>query len=202
LLKRLEERQLDDARINAAIADLNSPDHGKRGDAARRLANAGPHDRRRADVVEALCTALSQEDEGFQRDVLNVLRTWGDRTAAPALIDRIRDKSFRQGRDALELLVRIDPSQSAAEAVVARMADDYGLAGRLLREIGASAVRSVADAFQHAPDLRTRVEAARILGDIGTGASLPMLQEIAAQTAEGALAREADEALKAIRERG
>jgi hypothetical protein len=133
---------------------------------------------------------------------VRAVRIWGGRDAIPILIERARDRSFRRWNDALEALVRLEPSRRTAELVVARMPDDYGLANRLLREIGAPAEPAVAEAFQHTADGRTRHEAGRVLDDIGTEASVPMLQQAAALTAIGALGREADEALKAIRERG
>jgi len=202
LVKRLEERRLDDARISALLNDLKSPDNGKRYNAATRLAESQPDQRRRSDVVKALSAAVSQGDEGFQRQVMRALGTWGDRSIVPILVERARDRSYRRWNDALDSLVRLDPSRRSAIVVVERMADDYGLANQLLRKIGAPAEPAVADAFQHARDLRTRLEASRVLDDIATEASLPMLQQYAAQTKDGALAREADEALKAIRERG
>ena len=72
---------------------------------------------------------------------------------------------------------------------------------RLLRQIGATAEPALVRAFQDAPDPRVRVLSSRLLEAMGTEAALPALREAAARTGDGAVAREAEEALKSIRQR-
>jgi HEAT repeat protein len=200
-LKNLAPQPMSNAESSVAIDNLKSGDVNRRREAAKSLAAARPDPSQRAAVTKALETALGDNDENNQREVLRALRVWGDRDSAQALITRCNDKSFRPWHEALEVLASVDPSARTAETLIARMPDDFGHSLRLLREIGAPAEPALLQAFQTAPDLRVRVESCKVLETIGSAASLTVLQEAAARTGDGAVAVAAEDSLKGIAER-
>jgi HEAT repeat protein len=201
LLKRLEGRRLSDADVGVILETLNGLDHNRSNEAIKRLAEAEADSRHRAAVVKAL-GAVARDRDGFrQGEVLRALRVWADRATAQPLIDRGTDKSFEWWRQALEVLVHIDPSPHTAEILIARWPEDDGHITRLLREIGPTAEPTLLQAFQQAPDPRVRAAAGRLLEAIGSEAALPALQAAATGIGDGMVAREAEETLKIIRER-
>jgi HEAT repeat protein len=200
-LKLLAPPSITSAAASVAIDSLKSGDVNRVRAAAQSLAAAKPDPKTRADIANALLAALGGNDDLSQRDVLRALKVWGDKDVAQALLARGNDNAFRMWREALDTAATLEPTAKTAEALIARMPDDFGHVLRLLREIGPPAEPAVLHAFQTASDVRVRVESCKVLETIATPASLTVLQEAAAKTGEGTLAIVAEDSLKGIAER-
>jgi HEAT repeat protein len=108
--------------------------------------------------------------------------------------------SGRGGVAAVEALGK-HPDQRGAEAVAQHMSSTQTRrqAGQALRSMGAAAEAAVAPLLDHA-DWIVKLEAVKILGDIGTEKSIAPLEAFRANSRSSGIG-EAEKAIKAIRER-
>jgi hypothetical protein len=82
---------LSESDVTEAIADLKSPDNGRRSRAAARLRDGAPIEGRRAEVAQALNALLADRDGFVRNAVIQAIGVWGDRTSLPLLIERVND---------------------------------------------------------------------------------------------------------------
>jgi HEAT repeat protein len=127
------------------------------------------------------------------------LGTWGSAEDVPKLIAMLEGNMVV--RQAAITALGKHPDERGAEAVAQHMSDTQTRrqAGQALRSMGAAAEAAVAPLLDHA-DWIVRLEAAKILGAIGTENSIAPLEAFRANS-RGSGITEADKAIKAIRER-
>jgi HEAT repeat protein len=201
-LKALAERRAPDAQLARDIALLKSYDRGPLKDAAQRLANTRPVEKRRAEVARVLEGYLDDKDFFFRQEVLKALSVWGDEKTKAALTAKVGDKSYQAWREAVQVLVKLGPDEAALRAIARRQPDDEGFVGPTLRPFGPAAEKAYDDLLQSGDgDARFRAYACRCLSFIGTPTSLPVLERLAGKAGDEELARVADEALQGIASR-
>jgi HEAT repeat protein len=130
---------------------------------------------------------------------VEALGTWGGAEDVPKLIAMLEGNMIV--RQAAITALGKHPDQRGAEAVAQHMSDTQTRrqAGQALRSMGAAAEAAVAPLLDHA-DWIVQLEAAKILGAIGTEKSIAPLEAFRANSRGSGIA-EADKAIKAIRER-
>jgi hypothetical protein len=166
------------ASFDQVLADLRSSDGFKRMSALDRLQKMPVDERRRADVQRALEPLLQGNDEMAADGAVRALRTWGDAQSVPALLPLLKGPG-RIPQETLQTLATIR-DRRAADAVAGALDNIHyrDLAAGELRNIGPFAEPSVLRQLQ-ADDVNTRIAACNVLGDIGTAASLPPLDQLA-----------------------
>ncbi len=187
--------------LNKLLADLKSPDTGRRRAACQALFNAAPIEGRRADVARAIERLVPDRDMGLRGDAVRALGVWGDARSADTIIETLRDESFGVRDELFEALSRLSPTEKAAEAVVPWLAKENGRAAKALRAIGPPAEGPLIRQVEAGTDLKLRTEACRLLKDVGTSQSVPALERLAGQKQDGEVGRDAEEAVKNIARR-
>jgi len=177
------------------LADLKVVDGHRRRSAADELARVAPDDARRPEVVAAL-TALFDDSDGFVRlSAAKALRPWGTLEQIDTWIGLLDDESFVVRWEALAALGDLkDPR--GAEAVAARIQADKIKANESLRAMGPAAEPTVL-ALLADPEWSVRMDACKILGEIGTEAGRSKLKK-AARDSNGLVRMAAAEALRSI----
>jgi hypothetical protein len=190
-----------DEELVQIMEDLKAEDPAKKLDAADRLANAEPNDKRRGDVSRLLEPLLDPKEmnEALRRSGTRALGVWADAQSVPILKERM-------GPDEKDILVKAlavavighIKEGNAADLVAAALADLLlrHYAAQSLRAMGPGAEKAVLKMLEH-PDAAVRAEACKILADIGTKASVPAL-EMVAKDPNPRIANAASEALKAL----
>jgi hypothetical protein len=175
LLKISDERQLDQT-----LADVADSQIARSRSALHHLAQIRPDDASRAKVSKALNTTLLEPTRGLSDESLNALRIWSSRENIDTLLNMLGpyDKSG-MGRNArvIEFLGALkDPRAADTLANGLEHGRERSLVSKALRTIGPGAQDAVArylDSLNEA----TRIEACRILGEIGTSKSLDALDK-------------------------
>jgi S1-C subfamily serine protease/HEAT repeat protein len=198
-------RPLDAKGVDAALADLASGDDGRRQGAARTLADAAPVAARRPAVAAALLACLDPPDPGLRAAAVRALGVWGDASARAPLIERLEAPDFGARAELAEALARLGPDERSAVALAALLAKDSHAAGNALRAMGPTAEAPLL-VIVEAPtpvggDPRPRIEAARVLGAVGTTKAVDRLGAVAARRQAGRLGQVAAAALRSIEER-
>jgi len=189
---------LMEADVRQAQTDLKSADSGRRVRAAQRLRDAAPLDGRREAVAKALLTLLDDRDGGVRNAAIQALGVWGDKDAATALIKRLNDDRYGSRAELFEALGRIEPDEPTAKAMVEWLKRDAGQAGRVLRAMGPVAETALLELVASAADTNPREEACRVLKDIGTSQSVPVLQTLVGLKDNEEFARIAEGAVRSI----
>jgi len=189
---------LKEADVRQAQADLRSSDSGRRNRAAQRLRDAAPIDSRRDAVTKALVTLLNDRDGGVRNAVIQALGVWGDKDAAAALTNRLNDDRYGSRGELFEALGRIEPDQATAKAMAEWLNKDAGQASRVLRAMGPVAEPALLEFVTSAADAHSREEACRVLKDIGTSQSVPVLKTLSALKDNEEFARLAEGAVRSI----
>jgi hypothetical protein len=196
--QNLGQVTLDGDELDKLLAALGSESTSQAGAAAMRLARAEPVEERRREVAEALEPLLSGGGVAAVAAV-EALGTWGSAEDVPRLIAMLEGNMVV--RQAAITALGKHPDERGAEAVAQHMSSTQTRrqAGQALRSMGAAAEAAVAPLLDHT-DWIVRLEAAKILGAIGTEKSIAPLEAFRANS-RGSGITEADKAIKAIRER-
>jgi len=161
------EAGVDAGFLDQALADLKSPDDGRRKGALNRLARALPDDSRRVEIAEAVEPMLRSPDGWTRGDATKALIVWGGKENTPALVRGLKDPDFWVVGATLDALkATADPA--AAGAVAARLPDQAhrGKAVEVLKAMGPGAEPAVIPFLSHS-DGFVRAEACHVLKEIG-----------------------------------
>lgn len=177
ILQRLNTRQ--DLLLTQSIADLDSPDNGRRNSAVQWFGTTPVDAQRRADVARALNRAIAKVNLAADRDLLKAVETWGTSENVPTIIQMLDQN--RSAGDCIRILGKIrDPQGTKA---IARSLGNFfheNAAKEALRAIGtAEAEPAVIEALKATFDNQARVRYIAFLGEIGTlGRSDPELIQL------------------------
>jgi HEAT repeat protein len=172
--------------LDEKLAELKSPDRFARRRAVDWLVNAPVDNARRAEVAKALEAVLRDGDLNVSGAALAALGSWGTKDNVAAIVGVLNDLSKNLAATpvrhaALVALAKIKDEQCVAP-VAARLAAlaDLNVAGEALVAMGPMVEGEVAKYLKPPHASQTRVAACVVLRQVGTKASLPMLEEIAA----------------------
>jgi HEAT repeat protein len=176
LLKVSAERQLEQT-----IADTAGPETARRRAALQYLAKLVPEPANRVKVSKALNPALLDPDNGVREDAITAVKTWSTKENTAALVKALEASAGGLGRNGriIEILGLLNDPQAAP--ALAKGLDNFferGAVTKILKNMGPAAEAAVVPYLQ-SKDGGTRVEACRILGDIGTKTSLNALMAAA-----------------------
>lgn len=180
--------------VTKSLFRLKSSNSRRRGEAARKLIETLP-DERRAQVVSALEPLVRDADQNTRTTAIEALGIWGTRDTVPILLKAMQEKETRG--PAIKALGRLkDPR--AVEPIADRLEDFFerGEAVEALKKIGPPAEDAMIQRLQHT-DGQVRQAACDVLQVIGTKKSLPILQKVASEN-DFFLSPKAKEAIKAI----
>jgi hypothetical protein len=171
-------KPLTEAELTKALAGLKSGDRAERREALDRLANAKPAERR-AEVARAIEALLTGNDHFTGRSAAKALGVWGDKESVPVLLKLLDDDDVFVCRDVLAALGQLK-DERAIEPIARRLKDFKYLhpAGEALRAMGGKAEKAVIPYLKD-PEVFVRLEACRILEEIGTKDSEAALKEAA-----------------------
>ena len=200
-LQEIEARSGEDHGVGAILADLKSSDQNRCKQAVERLALTQPGGVPRADIARAIDTLLGDQDTSMHQILIRAAGTWGDDQTADMLLAQLERKDLRDWRETLQALFQLRPDDRSVAAAVRRLPEDTRLIISFLRPLGSSVERALIAAMRSGSDTRTRVEACRALGELGSSEVSSYLKELAGKTREEQVARDAEDALKAISER-
>jgi S1-C subfamily serine protease/HEAT repeat protein len=195
------QARTDPSGLDGLLATIDTKDIFRRGDALRRLLTLRPTAETRPRVARLLESYLDPREAFGQEELYKALGAWGDAQTPARLLALLQDRQNRHWRAAADALVDLRPSAEMLRAVTDRLPDDPNGVGAALRRVPAAAEPVLRDIVAQGNDLRVRAEACRLLGPIGTPASLTALEPLAAQAGLEQVAQAAAEALKAIERR-
>jgi len=181
--------------LTVALTDLESSDPRKVKAGAERIAKMPVAKDRQDEVAKALAAALASEDGYARASALKALGVWYVPAVLPDMVKRLQDASGLVRAFAFDALAGTKDVR-AAEAIAARLPDDRGRAAKALKAMGPLAEPTVLKYLKHA-DPKVRVEAIRVLGEVGTAKSLPALKPLTAEKDLSTRAA-AERAVKAI----
>jgi hypothetical protein len=153
------------------------------------------------EVSAALAEWLTNDDRTYRWLAAQALERWGTEKTAPALRKAIGDDFPVVANSAMKALGRLK-DKDAVEPLVAGLADlqKRQAAAAALKSLGVPAEREVRKALEHA-EWQVRLEAVRILKEIGTAESVATLKSVGTSDDNALVKREAKEAAKAIEDR-
>jgi predicted Zn finger-like uncharacterized protein len=160
------------SELDTHLKSLTGLDPNKRIDAARRLRGAEPNVPRRNDMAKALANCLNDANPESAKAASEALVVWATPTEAPALAAALSNPSPEVRKNCLQALEKFGPS--AEQPILNRLENN---------------------------DKTSRRELCALLGRIGTKASLPALERIAATDSNPVVKRTAEGAVRAIQER-
>jgi predicted Zn finger-like uncharacterized protein len=180
--------------VTKALFDLKAGDSFRRADAARRLKDMLP-DERRGEVARALGALLNDPNDFTRDNVIEALGVWGSKENVPALLQALNDERTRSA--AIRALGQLK-DERAVEPLAERLTNffDRHEASEALKAIGPTAEPALIKRLHH-HDEDVRREACQILKVIGTRQSIPELEKVAAEK-DFLLTRAAEEAIRAI----
>ena len=183
------------------LADLDCFDAHRRRNAAGRLKDARP-EQLRAEITKALEALLLDRDNGTRKEALVAYAVWAGAEGAVALVGAIADDDVFVREAGLEGLSRLDgelEKEAVIEALAALFPRDRMQATRWFKLIGAAAEPAVRKHLKH-PDGWVRLDAVKLLGEIGTEESVAALKA-ASRTDDAFVPAAAREALEKIARR-
>jgi hypothetical protein len=194
---RPEPKVLDDAALDALLAQLGDSNQFKVRSALDKLAKSEPADRR-AEVAGAIEALLTSSDGFTRNSAAGALKTWCGPESEPALIQALDDESFVVRHHAIATLGKLKTAEGAA--AVARVYRQNGIQAKAaLLEMGPVAEDAVRSLLEH-QEWPVRNDACNILGQIGGEKSVPLLKKM--QQDENGLVRwGAQRAIEAIEKR-
>jgi hypothetical protein len=171
-------KPLTEAELAKVLAGLKSGIRPERREALDRLASAKPGECR-AEVARAVEALLTGDDTFTRMSAAKALGVWGDKESVPVLLKLLDDEDVFVCHGALAALGQLK-DERAAEPIARRLKDFKNLhaAGEALRALGGKAEKVVIP-YLRDPEVFVRVEACRILGEIGTQDSEAALKEAA-----------------------
>ncbi len=190
----------DGNQVNDALSKLAGSNHFVRKKAAETLANMTPAPAQRDEVLKTLSTYLEDTDLFIRRGAVAAYANWMTAEQLDGFYPVLNDQDFVIRRSALGILGRFPCERSATE-VANRLIDstDRREAGRALRAMGVVAEAAVKQVLKN-PEWMVRLEACRIIGDIGTSACLPELTALASDQ-NGLVRRAVSDAIVAVSSR-
>jgi S1-C subfamily serine protease/HEAT repeat protein len=192
---------LSESDLSDALADLKSPDNGRRSRAAVRLRDGAPIEGRRAEVAQALNALLADRDGSVRNTVIQAIGVWGDGASPLLLVERLNDERYGSRGELFEAIARLEPDERIARAMIAWLAKDAGQAARVLRGMGPAAEPVLLEFVSSDAQPQFRVEACRVLKDIGTSRSLQVLRGLSSKRENEELGRVAAEVARIIQAR-
>jgi len=183
------------------VADLGNTNHEVVSSALERIAERPPEATRRAAVVKAVKPHLVSTNHDVARHAANVALAWGTAEIAQDLIAALEapGNPFDKPR-LMEKLAEFN-TEPCRQAIVRQLvAGDRFRAAALIRKGGAAYEAPVLEVFKSATEFGQKVELIRVIQEIGTMASIPVLQQAA--LADMRIRVLADNAARAIRGRG
>jgi hypothetical protein len=170
------------ANLDEALAQLKDHEPGRRQSAASWIARHRVEARRRAETARALEPLLEDIHAGPRVAAMRALEKWGDTENVPALIRLLEsDPGGFEGDEcrhrATDMIVRLKDARAAA-AIARNFKHPFEReqTRRALEALGPPAEEAVWPYLKD-QDWGVRVEACRTLRRIGTGRSLPRLQQ-------------------------
>jgi hypothetical protein len=184
-------------RVKAMLGDLQGQDVERRRAAAQRLLRTKPTSDRKADVVKALEARLGDEDAPTRLAAVRAFAAWAGAEAVPTLVKLLDEDNPPLRRTVFaELGTLQDPG--AAEVVAKNwLTRDRENASQALQAMGAVAEPYLQPLLAH-EDSVVRVDACRLLGKVGTRASIPMLLKLTGDETPPQLAEAAWDAIATI----
>ena len=194
--KANEAKPLAPGEKEALSQDLKASNEWTVRNAADRLAKA-PADNPPDEIAGALAALLADRNGRIRAAAAKALVNWGTTNSTSALIKAAAEEDLWVRQAAMEALGRLK-SPAGAEAVAARLIpmQDRATAAKALRAMGPLAEPAVLPLLKDR-DGWVRLEACKVLGEIGTAQSLPALEEFA-RNGRGFDQPEAAKASKAI----
>ena len=179
-LSRLLKRYPDARQLDQTLKDVADSRVSRSRAALHHLAKIRPDDASRAKVSKALNATLLEPTRGLSDESLNALIVWSSAENVDTLLKMLGpyDKSG-MGRNArvIEFLGALkDPRAAAALAPGLEHGRERSVVSKALKAIGAGSQNAV---FPYLESFNegTRIEACRILGEIGTDKSLDPMQK-------------------------
>jgi predicted Zn finger-like uncharacterized protein len=180
--------------VARALYYLKARQGHRRMDALGKLGHAAP-DHRRPEVTRAVEPLLHDPDFGVRHSALRAFCAWAGKENVPTLLNMLKNKDTR--RDAVLTLGRLR-DERAVEPLADCLEDFFVRhdAGVALKGYGPAAEGALVKRLGHR-DHDVRWAACEILRETGTRASLPALEQVAADPEAGLRSR-AREAIDAI----
>jgi hypothetical protein len=197
--KANEPKALAAGEREKLLRELKAKDEWTVRGAADRLAKA-PADAQPEEVATALTALLSERSSWIRAAAAKALVNWGTTKAAPALCKATADEDLWVRKAAMEALGRLKTPEGA-QAVAARLVpmQDRGDAAKALKTMGPPAEPAVLPYLKDR-DGWVRLEACKVLGEIGSPKSLPALEEFGGN-GRGFDKPESEKAIQAIKAR-
>jgi HEAT repeat protein len=170
----------DDRMLDQTLTDVADSQAARSRAALHRLAKIRPNDASRAKVSRVLNTTLLDPTRGLSDESLNALIVWGTPENTDTLLKMLGPYDRNgMGRNAhvIEFLGALkDPRAADSLAPGLEHGRERDLVSRALKNIGSSAQDAVVP-YLDSVNEATRIEAARILGEVGTTKSLDPLDK-------------------------
>lgn len=187
--------------VDQCVADLGNTNPEVVSSALERIAERPPEATRRAAVVKAVKPHLLSTNHDVARHAANVAMLWGTAEIAPDLIAALETPGNPFDKPRLMEKIAEFNTEPCRQAIVRQLvAGDRFRAAALIRKGGAAYEAPVLEVLKSATDFGQKVELIRIIQEIGTMASIPVLQQAA--VADMRIRVLADNAARAIRGRG
>lgn len=165
---------------SSALDDLRSGDPMRRARAVRRIAATPPSAERRADVVARLEGMLNDRFPEVCAAAAKGLGRWAGQAAIPLLAKQMEGFNPPMHAEAIDVLAEMK-SDEAAAAIAKRLPDihDRAKVVQALKEMDAKVAEKVVLPFLDKTDVFVRVEAVKVLADVGGRDSIAPLEKLA-----------------------
>ena len=200
-IEAIARRHPSDAQADSWVDDLRSVDRGRVYRALEAMARARPDDRLRDRLSRAVEPSLDDREDRYATAACNALAVWADGRAIDALAAHVRDAGFRPWRDAARALVARSAGRGQLEAIVDRFRDDNGQVIAILKPAAAAVEPLLLERCRGDGPIEERVDACRLLGDLGTPGSLDQLRRLREVLEDEPLIREALQTIGRVRDR-
>jgi hypothetical protein len=193
------KRGLNVEELAATLADLNDDKKAVgRILALQKKAPAIPN----PEVGEALARLLKGDDKNRRYGVAKALELWASEAQTPDLLQTLEDEMPITRHAALKALARVNPEKAALPAAkMLTVKEDKLAASAVLKTLGSPAEPAVIPVLKD-KEWQTRLEAIRILSEIGTDTSIPALEPVSTGDENILNRNTAKEAIAAIKKRG
>lgn len=183
------------------LADLAVPDAARRKAAVAKLPSLIPEDKQRGVVIARLIAMLRAGDNAVPiADIVAALEVWGDATMVPGLMPLLDRNGNADGRHAAMRLLGNLKDGHGASVIAKWIALDPAPAGDALIAMGPAAEEAVIPILRE-PSAAVRIDAARILSQIGTRKCIPELQHASHDLRDAGTRSAAKSALESVKAR-
>jgi len=189
----------DSTTVPDLIDALKDKSDGTRFAAANALGSL-----RATSAIPALTDGLKDKNPGMRRSCLNSLGRIGDKSVLPAVRDAMKDEDASIRSEAANICGNFNDKDSAAafQQLLASSNKNEQLAGAgALAKIGSDAGSSVAFAGIKDNDAGIRMNAANVLGDIGSPSALSVLERTSLNDKDAGVKQVALAAIQKIKAR-